>query len=224
MDIGKIWSKKVSFFIVLVILLVIVGVFLFYVWKETKDLDKENEGELISSSEKIISGYQSKNIGDELIVENIDYGLSMKTSKEWVVEQYGAQLNIFSSAVALDKDGKFVIAKMKENGVCAISIEIEKCEKIKPELETQAEYVGLLIKSVKKDNTFLNKDNSKGEVILVDGKDALKKTFFKDGKEAYIEVQIPINDIIYSFATGKIYSDKCVKSFDDVMKTVVISK
>ena len=109
---------------------------------------------------------------------------------------------------------------MREKGACWVSIDISKCKKIDPDVDTDAEIIRKHIIATQKDPEKMTQEGY--EVIKVSDHLALKEVHRQEGTERYILVEIPINNTIYSFSSGLIFSEKCLQEFNKILETVSI--
>jgi len=212
---GKIKKTKIAFFIVLFLILISMGIFL---WINKEDFFGTNPG----YEKEFVGDYLIKNTSEGEIIENKEGGLIVRVPKSWVVKQYGFELNLFSPEVEFDDEGVFILNSFKEQGACAVNIQIIKSETRGSNIETDSERLIKLIKKVRKNPI---KDETKiQEVVNINGKIALKETrFFDNRRKFYVLLEIPVDNLVYSFSTGVIYSEKCILEFNKVLETVKIS-
>jgi len=219
MGILKTLSKRRSvFFIVLIlaILVIISGIFLFK--EEHRDYE-----EIIKKTE-LVGGYEviESEVGHTII--NKDCGLSVSVPSGWTIRNNGKEgIGIFSPEIRLNEKESF-LESAKETGGCLMGIEIKRAVKVDPDLETDAESLIIFIDKLENNPNISDDKNIKYEAIKINKKKALKTMYFKDGKEIYTEIEIPINDLIYEFNNGLIYSNECIEKFNEILKTVEINR
>ena len=211
-------KKNILFIIIALIIVIIISSF-FLFWPE----NNKTEPKIISKTENI-GGYEiiTSEVDNTLI--NKECGFSISIPVGWTIKNNDKEgVGIFSPEIEFDESGGFLESARKAGG-CIVGIEIRKAIKVDPELETDAEYLMNMIEAVKNGETFLEEEEGREEVVIIDGEEGLKTTYFKDGKERYVEIEIPVDNIIYKLSNGLIYSDKCLGEFDKIIETVVISK
>lgn len=192
-------NKKFIFFVILILILVVIaGIFLFW----PKKVSEEGPGDFS------ITGN---------LIENKDYGLSFLYPDGWNIRNHGVYgIDLFSPEIEFDENGGF-LQSARETGGCITSVIIE-------EAEENSEYLSILIAEVKNGISFFNEDEGKQRVVIIDDKESLETTYFKENKPIYIEIEIPIDNIVYKFSNGMIFSDRCIEEFNKILDTVIISR
>jgi len=191
----KILSQKISFVLVVVFLLALSSAFLFYLWQEPK----QTQGETVWQKENV-GGYEI----DGNIIRNLDYGLELNAPEGWIVKNYNeGGVGVFSPEV----DANNFVKSARENGGCILGVLINNYKKVNSKIDTDAEILLKMINEIKNNKNILNEDGIKYELISLNGRDFLKRTYFVNNKEASIEVEIPIGESIYSFVDRPIFSN-----------------
>jgi len=200
----KISRKKRDILIIigaLVIILIVSAVFLF--WPENKNI-KENQENSAGFS---INGN---------FIENKRGGLSFLIPEGWIVKDYGVDgLGIFSPEIEFDEIGGF-LRSAEDAGGCLVSVRII-------EEEQAFEYLEIIIEEIKNGESFLYEEEGGQEVINISGKESLKTAYSEDGRLVYVKIEIPVDNIIYEFSNGIIFSERCVVEFDGILNTIVIN-
>ncbi len=224
----KIKRKKLFFIVFILLLIIIIGVFL---WLEYKQKS--------ASFLEYIGNYTIEENSEGRFIKNEEYGLSFKVPDDWTIKNYDkGGIGIFDPTVEFNEYGGF-IESIRENGGCAFGVEIRDYEKVNPESTTDLEWLKNIIKMIKEDEEFSphgNDETMENELIMVDGKEALRTVYFRDKdkeedyylesevEEAYIKVEIPIENTIYSFNSSTIFLERCIEHFNEILSTVRINK
>jgi len=132
-------------------------------------------------------------------------------------------VGIFSSEVKFNEEGEF-LSSARETGGCIVGIEIKKCKKVDPELNTDAEDLRMLIVDIQENPIGLGNEGIRYEVVMVNDKKAVKTSYLEQLKEKYITVEVPVDNIIYLFKNGIIFAEKCIQEFGKILETVEIRK
>ena len=214
-------SKKIKIIIPLVIVLFFLlasGLFYWWQWKEKLPKEKITQKRIpIDSTE-----YEIKDTPEGKIVENKKEGLTVKVPEGWIVKKYeDGSVGLFSPEIEFDQYGGF-LKSVREKGACAAGFEILKYEKLNPEIPTYAEHLKISIEEMQRNP--VEEDTIKSEVITLSNKLGLKTIHFREGKEKYIRVEIPVNNKVYSFNSGLIFSEKCFEEFNKILETVSINR
>jgi len=210
-------DRKFFIFIIILLLLAAGGVFW---WWSTKE-DEPEEGETFYEME-FAKDYTVRDALEGKVVENKEEGLIIRVPDEWVVKQYAEELVLFSPEIEFNEHGDFILESAKEKGGCGVSIEIKKCKKVDPEIETDAETLGRLIAETRENP--IETETKKQRVVMIDNKSALERVTLQEGEVKYILTEVPVNHTVYSFSTGVIFAEKCIQEFDKVLQTVEIRK
>ena len=212
-------DKKFIIFIIILLLLAAGGVFWWWISKE----EELREGETIWEIE-YVGGYEIGDTPTGKIIKNLECGLIAGVSEGWTAKDNDKSgVGIFSPEVEFDEHGAF-LNSAREKGGCIIGIEIKKCKKVDPELTTDVEDLRILIVHIEKNPTELDDEEIRYEVVIVDDKKAVKTSYLKEGEEKYTTVEVPVNNIVYSFNNGIIFAEKCVQEFNKFLETVSINK
>lgn len=219
-------NKKVVFvfcFIAVVIILLSAG---FYFWIK-KEIDSGRND--MSTRTSDISEFEIIDINGEKIIENKKEGFSAKSLTSWIIRKFKYndkenEIFLFSPESEFDDQGEFLSEKSYlEKGACVIGMAIKKCEKYSPNILTEADMVWGYIKGIKEESDT-GKNSNNWTVINISGKDSLKRITKKDNEITSVRVETPIGQTMYSFSTGIIINQNCVKAFDEFLKTVTIDK
>jgi len=210
-------DRKFTIFVIVLLLLAAGGVFW---WWSTKEEETE-EGETFYEIE-FAKEYTIRDTSEGKVVENKEEGFFAMVPDGWVVKQYAEELVLFSPEIEFNEHGDFILESAKEKGGCGVSIEIKKCKKVDPEIETDAEVLRHLIAEIKENP--IETETKKQRVVMIDNKSALEKITLQKGEVKYILVEIPVDNIVYSFSTGVIFAEKCIQEFNKVLQTVEIRK
>lgn len=212
-------SKKIKIVIPIVIVLLILVVGGFFWWqqwkKEFPKMKTVYSREFVDSTE-----YEVIETPEGKFVENENEGLTIKVPERWIVKKYGGEVDLLSPETEFDQYGGVSFKSVKEKGACGFAIQIIKSKKVDPEIMTDVEEIKDLITKVQEN--LINEENKKYEVIMVSGKLGLKKIILKENKEVSISVEVPIDNTLYSFNSGLIFSEKCIQEFDKILETVLI--
>lgn len=213
--------KKVVFvFCFVFIVLLLAG---FYFWIKKEICGERND---IVTRSSDISEFEIKDVNGEKIIENKKEGFFAKSPKDWIVKKFKYndnenEVSLFSPESEFDEQGNFIAKKsFFEKGACMIGMAIKKCEKYSQNVLTEADMMFGYIKGLRNEP---DADND-WSVISIDGKDSLRRMTKKDGQITSIMADAPIGQTMYSFATGIIINQDCVKVFDDFLRTVLITK
>lgn len=211
-------TKKIIFFVVIFILIIALGIFLWEVYKQPVDND------FILWEASRIGGYEIKDNPEGKIITNKEYGLTVQAPKDWTVVDYDKDgVGMFSPEIEFNEYGGF-IKSAKETGGCIIGVGIKKSVELDQESVDDVEYLIHFMNLVKENSPVIQDDDIKYEIISMDGREGLKKITFINEGEKYIEIEIPISDLIYSFSNGMIFSKKCIPEFEEILKTVKIGE
>jgi len=211
-------SKKIKIIIpvVIILLVLIAGGIFWWQWKkEFPKMKTINEREFVDSAE-----YEVIETPEGKIVENKKERLAIKVPEDWTVKKYGGEVDLLSPETEFDQYGGISFKSVKEKGACGLAIQIIKSKKVDPEIMTDVEEIGDLI--TKAQESPINEEGKKYEVFMVGGKLGLKKIILKENKEISISVEVPIDNTLYSFNSGLIFSEKCVQEFNKILETVSI--
>ncbi len=207
-------DRKFTIFILILLLLAVIGVFW---WWTAKEKESE-EGKSVWKIELVREGYEVIETSEGKFLENKKYGLEVKVPEGWIVKDYGTEIDLLSPETEFDEYGGVSMESIREKGACGVSVEIIKCEKVDPEIETDAEEIEFLISETQKNPAQMEEKGY--ELIEIGDHLALKKVSAK-GKR--ISVNIVISNIVYSFDTY-VFFEKCSQEFDKVLQTVEIRK
>ena len=212
-------TKKIIFFVIIFVFIVGLGFFLWEAFKQPVD----NDFTLWEASR--IGGYEIKDNPEGKIITNKEYGLTVQAPKDWTVVDYDKDgVGMFSPEIEFNEYGGFVRSAKEKEG-CILGIELKKSIELALESTNNTDYLVYLISLVKKDPPVMQKGDMKYEIVTINGKEGIKTTFLDSkGEENYIMIDIPINDVIYSFSNGTIFSKKCIPEFDKFLETVKISR
>ncbi len=207
----------VSTIIIFVLLLIAGGVFW---WQGNKDVTLKllsKNTPIKTEDYKVIETSQGK------FLENRERGLKIKVPSGWKVEKEGpfiGKVYLLGPEVKVDE---IFVKNVGEKATCGMIIYIYKSEKVNPEVETHAE-------SLKNEISYI-RENPKGEkegesprneVIMVDNKSAIKRSYIQQGKVRLIDIEVPISEYVYNFSSDLIINQKCVNEFNKVLETVSI--
>jgi len=212
-------TKKIKIIIpVIIILLVLIAGGIFWWWQWTNE--EYPQPKTISKNVYISSAeYEIKETPEGKILENKKEGFTAKIPESWIVKKDEEGIGIFSPDIEFDEYGGF-LKSVREKGACVIGIEIFKSVKVDPELTIYAEDLRNLIEQAQQNP--VGEETIKSEVATVSNKLGLKTIYFREGKEKYITVEIPVNHTVYSFNSGLIFSEKCLQEFNKILETVTI--
>ncbi|MFH1656397.1 MAG: hypothetical protein ABH956_01320 [Candidatus Nealsonbacteria bacterium] len=220
----RISMKKIIFSFVIILLLLIGG---FFLWTLLRDYDQEVGTHTLWQIERIKGEtYQiTENDLGQKFVENKEYGLKVEVPENWIVEYFGDEIDILSPEVEFNENGGISLDSFKK-GACGMSIMIIKSIKVDDDLTTSAEDLKELISGIEQDTERAEQAKEDGyEIIVIDGKKFVKRYLEnKDKSASRVSVEIPINDIVYSFDTGVVFSEKCIDEFNQFIKTILIDK
>jgi hypothetical protein len=186
------------------------------------DRYKKGKGELVSSTKLVEEGYEEIEISGERFLENKKYGLLVKVPENWIVNIHPLGVDFYSPEVEFDERGSLIMDSIRE-GACGAGIEILESVKLSSELVTDAEYFAEFIERIK-DGSINNKDDINNEIIMIDDKESLRTNYIKEDKKKLIEIKIPIDQVVYSFTSGIIFSDKCVEEFEGIIQGIKINR
>lgn len=191
----KIISKKIGFFIVLAILLVIVGAFLFYVWRGTKEQPLYVETEDFSIRE-------NNNIK---IIENQKIGFSVEIPSDWKVEKSYDEFAFSTPDIKLNPDVRHLFPVPEVGCVITMAVKNDK---------NQYEYTEVLLKSC------LEKSDCDYDIIKIDGINSLKHSS-KNEEIGILNYNVSFlrNNKIYLIELYSNLSDKqnCSNIFDSFL-------
>jgi len=214
----KISKKSIFFIVLIVIILLVLGVF--FLWMDYEESKKQ--GELISQTNIVSEGYEEIEISGERFVENKKYGLLVKVPENWTVNIHPLGVDLYSPEVEFDERGNFIMDSIRE-GACGTGVEIMESVKLSPDLTTDAEYFREFIEGIK-DGFIEDRETIHNKVIIIDGREAIRTDYTREGKKKLIEIKIPIDQVIYSFTSGIMFSDKCVNDFEYFIEEIKINK
>jgi len=209
-------KKAVIIIVVFVLFLIAGGVFLLLEWldfKKAQGPDLSYENEYVKAEDfKIVENSEGKFVKCE------KYSLRVKVPDEWTVKIFDGEVDLNDSNI--DEENLLESARQ---GACGMGIEIYENKKNSSESETYADYLRIMINSLEDEGTRED-SRSKEEIVLISEHKGFKKTLFREGKASFINIEVPIGQVVYNFTTGFIGAEKCVDAFDEIMKTVEISK
>ena len=201
-------NKKFIFFVILVLIFVAVaGIFLFWPKEVNNTNSNQNQNE---------EGPEDFSITGNLI-ENKDYDLSFLYPDGWNIRNHGVYgIDLFSSEIEFDENGGF-LQSARETGGCIVGVEIRRTSE-------NSELLDIFINKIKDGSALVEDNGIKYQLVSVNSKDALETIFLKDSKEIFVTVEIPVDDIIYEFNNGMIFSDRCIEEFNKILDTVIINR
>ena len=215
-------GKKLIFFLIIILLLFIGGVFL--LWWLGKDVVPE-QGEIISKRWSLKGETYEITTNDlgQKFVEYKEEGLKIKVPEAWIVKKYYEEVDILDPGVEFNEYGGISGDSIRK-GACGMAVEISKSEKVDSEIPTDVEDLRNLIEIVQK-NPEEMKEKEGYDIIEIDRKLALRWIIRKDeGEIISITVEVPIDNTIYTFDSGVIFSENCVDKFNKILETVLINK
>ncbi len=209
-------KKKALFYsgIALGLILIVGGI----LWLKDRN---ENSGNPISKNTFAkAESYEIIDTPDGKFVENNKEGFKISVPSGWVVRKYEEELDLLSPEV--DENN---ILESVRRGACGLSIEIYESEKVNSEITTFAEDLRAEMDFVEENaEEYRENEHPRIEVITVDNKKAIKRTYMNNGQIGIIEVAIPAGETVYSLSSGLIGAQKCVEQFDELLATVLIDK
>jgi len=210
---SKLKKRQAVIVIVVFVFLLIIGGFFWWKWKIP-------EPTYVNSTD-----YEIKDTSEGKIIENKEEGLTFKVPEGWGVKKYDEGISLFSPEVEFDQYGDVLIESLKEKGGCGVGVKVVEY-KSEPAITIEVGFLRGLINRIQENSTVQESPITieKREVIKVDDKLALKRIFFHKGEQKSISVEIPINNTIYSFENGFIFSEKCLQKFNKFLETVLINK
>lgn len=220
------FSNK-KFFIILVsiiiLLLLIGGVFL---WILVRVSTNQSSDQGIISETWSVKGDTYEIIVDDIgqkFIENKDQGLKVKIPEDWTVEKFEEEIDLLSPEIEFDEYGSISLDSLR-NGACGIALKISKGEKLNLEAETYSEWLKNFIIDVQQNPE--DEVNQDYDIVEVDNKLGLRQIIKNEESKEIVAifVEIPINNTVYSFDTGPIFSEKCIQEFNDFLETVSIDK
>lgn len=204
----------ISIIVFVLILLITAGGIFWWKWKSKTYIKTISKRVYVNSEE-----YEIKEAPEGKILENKKEGLVVRIPNGWIVKQDEGGIGIFSPEIEFDQYGGF-LKSVREKGACVVGITISKCEKVDPEVDTDAEIIKRYVIMAQEDPEEMSQEGY--EVTKVDDYLALKEIHRQEGEVRYILVEIPINNTIYSFDSGLIFSEKCLQEFNKILETVSI--
>jgi len=217
----KISKKSIFFIVLIIIILLVLGVF--FLWMDYEK--KLPKGELVSQTNIVSEGYEEIEISGERFVKNEKYGLLVKVPENWTVKIILVGVDLYNPDVKFDENGNFTMDSVRE-GACGAGIEIKESVKLEdPDLITDAEYLVELMNAV--ESGFIeDRETIKNKIIVVDGKKALRTDYVRENGEkiVQIDIEVPIDQIVYRFSSGAIFADKCVDEFERLIEGTKINK
>lgn len=212
-------QKNLILIIALVTVIIAGGIFFGITRKNKEELEKPISKNTFAS----IESYEIIETPGGKIVENKNEGFRINLPDGWRVEKdkiFGTEIYLFDLNV-----GDNFIKSAKEKGACGMSIEIYKSEKIDSELTTFAEDLKNEITYIEENpEKMAGEERPKNEIILVDNKKGIKRTYLREGQVRFIGVEIPIGQTVYNFSSGFITNQECVEKFYKILETVSIEK
>lgn len=218
-------SKKAVFSVSFVVIAILLSAGFYFLAK--REIYDDRNDAVVKSSD--ISEFEIKDINGVKTVENKKEGFSANVPKNWTAKPFKYkndenEVSLFSPESEFDSQGNFISQKsFFDKKACVIGMAIMKCEKRNPDIPTNAEMVWGYIEGIKDDAKSDNSDKD-WNVISISGKDSLRRVTRNDGKITSVRAETPVGQTIYSFATGIIVNQDCIKAFDDFLKTVSINK
>ena len=218
-------SKKAVFIFcfIAVIILLSAG---FYFWAKNKEVGTMIFAGLKSSD---VSKYEIKDTFTGKIIENKEEKLVFKVPENWTVQKVKngdqSEISLFDQNCEFDEKGDLDVEKsFKEKGACGIGVAVIKCQKISPDISTDADIFSNYIKALQSDPSW--GDNSGFSLDTVNNKSGLRQIIGKKDSARMIYVRVSTGQTIYAFSTGYIFnnSNKCVDELDNFLKTVSINK
>ncbi len=206
----------IVFLVIFVLLFIIGGLFLLLDWikfKEAKGPDLSYENEYVKAEDfEIIEEPEGR------FVRCGKYSLKIKVPEEWSVKIYNGGVDLNDP----NTDENNLLDSARQ-GACGMGVAIHKNRKNNPQSITEADYLKKEIKYLEKEGAQEDSE-SREEVILLNGNKGLKKTLFHKGEISFINIEMPIDQTIYSFTSGFIGAEKCVESFNSIMETVEVNR
>jgi len=137
---------------------------------------------------------------------------SLAIPEGWAVKDYGSEVNLVSS-----ESDKLGITDIDES-ICRVAVEIKNYSENSQELTDFNSLIDEVASGEKGEDREFRYD-----LIDAGGRSFLKTTFKKDDKIIYITAKTRQGNNIYYIASGLIYSDDCINSFNEVLNTVSIA-
>jgi hypothetical protein len=213
-------SKKIKIIIpVIIFLLIFIVVGGFFWWQRGKieNYFEQKETEKVFALAK---DYKINETPEGKFIENKKDGFRAKVSDEWRVE-IGADMFGY-----LD-DTKVILGSpnfsYQPSQGCLIEIQITRAKNKKE----ASDFLVRTVEEVKRDIILAKETERKDhfpnqEVISINGKDALKNTFPKEGKkENLISIELPSEERVYTFEVV-FFSEECKKNIDEFLNSVSI--
>jgi len=186
-------NKYVFFVVVLVLIMLVLAVL-------TRSKNQENSTAGVNQGVELLGDYKVLEKSEGRFIENKEANLTFKIPDNWVAKDYGSKIGFFNS-------------ETNTQGNCSIIVGVKKYVSGKNGAEDLASLIKNLEVGEKKDYYG---------VVSVAGQKALKTIIKKEDGTIYVSVDLPLENNIYSFSTGLVFSEKCLEELDNFLKTVEI--
>jgi len=212
-------SKKIKIIIpVVIVLLVLIAVGIFW-WQKDKieDYFEQKEMEKIFALSK---DYDLQETPEGKFIENKKDGFKARVPENWKTE---IGMDMFGYA----DDMKVILfstdfSYQPPKG-CIIEIQINRAKNEKE----SGDFLVRDIEEVKRDIILAKETETENyfprrEVILINGKEALKSSYPKEGeKENHITIELPSEERVHTFEIV-FFSEECQRNIDEFLNTVSI--
>jgi len=203
--------------IIFVILILVVGEF--FCWLKWK---KDREGEALWGIENMKSEYfKVEEIAGEKIMTNKKAGLTARVPASWGATSNGEGISFYNPDVKFRENGALIFQSIKDGG-CVVNVQVVKCLPNKLGIPTDADDLRDKIAGLK--SKIYNPNDLKVDVLTVSGKDGLETSYLSGDRITKMFFEVPVGQVIYSFDSGNIFSDKCVVEFNNFIGDISITK
>jgi len=210
-------NKKIIFWGVLALVIIVVAVGFFW-WGEEKLSKNIYKNTVINTGD-----YEVLVNREEKTIKNQEEGISFNIPIDWTIKKYGEELDLLGPGIKFDEKGAILFENAKNNKVCGMGIEIYKSEKVDQVISTYVDDVRNMILRIKNNPQSIKEDiNKKIESVVLASKDAIKKTYLKNGEIIRIEVEIPVNQKVFIFSSDFLFTSACIEEFNKILSTLSI--
>lgn len=210
----KIINKKIFISIIVILIFISGGVFLW--WDKIENYLERKEMEIVIAPSK---DYIIQETSTGKFVENEKDGFKVQVPEGWEVE-IGMDIGGYVSERKVTLYSSDFSYRPPQG--CLIEIQISRLKEEKEGfLVKGADEVREMIEYYKERETEVE-ESSFREVILVDKHEALKRTKVLKGEIGkHISIEIPVENRVYSFEFV-LFSERCDQEFDRLLETVSI--
>jgi len=212
-------SKKIKIIIpIVIVLLILIAGGIFY-WRRGKieDYFEQKEMERVFA---VAKDYNLQETSEGKFIENKKDGFRAKIPDEWRAEIGADMFGYLDDTRVILGSPNF---SYQPSQGCLIEIQITRAKNEKE----ASDFLVRTVEEVKRDIILAKETERKDhfpnqEIILINGKEALKNTFPKEGKkENLMSIEFPSEERVYTFEVV-FFSEECKRNIDEFLNSVLI--